>query len=882
MVPAFHRERSYGTDAVSRLVRPAPRSRAILPTTALVALSAALIAIVVIAVLCYRSLAARAEAAAAVSHTNDVQEHIHRFLSSVKDAETGQRGFLLTGAEHYLGPYQLALGAIPLELAELRRRITDAPMQLERLDVIEPLLSAKLAELADTIARKRAGDDAGALATMRSDRGSALMDRIRQIVDAMLVAEQTMLERRTQAWEDATRWSSYTMLGGLTVLIAMLVVIGALASRNFRAVEGEAWARRVHLALAGELQGDLRIESLGDKVLRALVDHLGAEVGALYVTEPDGALRRIAGYALPAASATLRPGDGLTGQAAREDRIVHLRDVPDGYLDVSSAMGRTSPRELVIAPASADGTVQGVVEIGVLRRLDPIELTALDRMSESIATAIRAARDRTRLEELLAQVQRQAEELQRQQEELRVTNEELEHQTRALQESQVQLEDQQTELEQVNAQLEEQAGSLEVQRDELTRAGAELRQANDYKSQFLANISHELRTPLNSSLILAKLLADNRDGNLSAEQVRYAETIYAAGNDLLMLINDILDLSKIEAGVLDVRPEPVPLPRLIDELARTFQPVADHKQLALELRIDPSAPEAIDTDPTRLLQILKNLLSNALKFTERGGASLEIAAAAGGVRFTVKDTGIGIPADQHEAIFEPFRQADGTSSRRFGGTGLGLSISRDLARLLGGDLRVASTPGQGSAFTLTLPAGSLTRSTGARPALARRSTVAPAVAEPAAIGPAPFPDDRDRVTRDARSLLVIEDDAAFARVLFDLAHELEFLAVVAATAQDGLALARRTPPSAIVLDIGLPDRSGLAVLDALKRDPQTRHIPVHVVSASDYTRAALEMGAAGYALKPVDRERLIDAIRQLEVRFTQKLRRAWDLVSGRY
>ncbi|HEX4422824.1 MAG TPA: response regulator, partial [Kofleriaceae bacterium] len=616
-------------------------------------------------------------------------------------------------------------------------------------------------------------------------------------------------------------------------------------------------------------------------------------------------LHRIASYAMARTGepgAVISPGEGLTGQAVKHDRTTHLRALPEGYLAVSSTIGRTTPREVVIVPAWLDGAVQAVTELGFLHALDPTELALLDRVSESIAQAIRAARDRNQLEQLLEEVQRQAEELQTQQEELRVSNEELEQQTRALQVSQAQLENQQSELEQINAQLEGSTQSLERQRDELARASAELMRSNEVKSQFLANMSHELRTPLNSSLILAKLLSDNREGNLNAEQIRFAQTIYSAGNDLLTLINDILDLSKIDAGMLDVRPEQLPISRIADELNRTFQPLAAQKGLDFQIRT-AAAPELIESDPTRVLQILKNLISNALKFTEQGGVALEISAASGDVVFEVRDTGIGIAPDQHELIFEPFRQADGASNRKFGGTGLGLSISRDLARLLGGRLRVDSASGRGSTFTLTLPgrlAAPVTRPLpAATPAPTRElpaqtavrgdrleshdrpdrpdrhdRTDRPLAIRPApVVAPAPFADDRDRTEPPGRILLVIEDDTAFARVLYDLAHELEFAGIVATTAADGLALARQHLPSAIVLDIGLPDRSGLAVLDSLKRDPTTRHIPVHVVSASDYTRAALELGAAGYALKPVERERLVEAIKHLESKFTQKLRR---------
>ena len=868
--------RSMQRHAVTSTAAPVPRSRAWLPTPSFVVLVVAFVAILVIAVLAYRSLEARAEASEAVAHTNEVQDQLHRFLSNVKGAETGQRGFLLTGDEHYLDPYHLAVSAIPANRETLRQLTADNPAQQQRLGVLEPLLAGKLAELAETIAAKRRGDHDGALAIVQSDRGKLEMDRIRETVEAMLAAEQNLLMQRTSEWEATVTWSSYVMLTSGVVLLLMIVLIGVLASRDFRAVESESWARRVQLSLTSQLQGDLRTESIGDTVLSVMTANLRARVGAIYVAEPGGTLKRLAGHGLAAAgepAALIQAGEGLTGQAVKQGSLLHLRELPERYLEVSSSVGKSSPRELVIAPARVDGVVQAVTELGFLHRLDAIELELIERSSESIALAIRTARDRNRLEQLLEEVQRQAEELQSQQEELRVSNEELEQQTQALQLSQTQLENQQAELEQINAQLEEQAHSLAHQRDELATASTELQRSNAIKSQFLANMSHELRTPLNSSLILSKLLADNREGNLSAEQIRFAQTIYAAGNDLLILINDILDLSKIEAGMLEVRPETIAVPRLIDELTRTFQPVAAQKGLELAIRGGATAPDHIEADPARLSQILKNLLSNALKFTERGKVSLEVTAADGKVLFAVRDTGIGIPADQQHLIFEAFRQADGASNRKFGGTGLGLSISRDLARLLGGELTVDSAPGRGSTFTLALPARAAAvtsaRRSQAQPPIVRRIPAGP----PPVVKPAPFTDDRSRIDAASRTLLIIEDDPAFARVLYDLAHELEFLGLVAVTADDGLALARQHPPSAVVLDIGLPDRSGLAVLDALKRDPATRHIPVHVVSASDYSRSALEMGAAGYALKPVDRDELVEAIKHLESKFTQELRR---------
>ncbi|HEY0195692.1 MAG TPA: CHASE3 domain-containing protein, partial [Kofleriaceae bacterium] len=815
-----------------------------------------------IAVLSYRSLTARTEASDAVAHTNEVQDHLHRLLSMAKDAETGQRGYLLTGDEHYLEPYQLALSELPGQLESVRRLVADNPAQAGRLDSLQAVLGGKLSELKETIDIRRAGDAAAALTIVRTDRGKSLMDRIRTTIEEMLSAEQNLLFRRNQEWEQSVTWSSYVMLGGVLVLIGMLILIGVLASRDYRAVSDEGWSRRVQLALSSQLQGDLRIESIGDKVLDVLSRNMGARVGAVYAAEPNGILQRIASHAMAMGGeprAALSPGEGLTGQAVKQDKPTHLRALPAGYMQISSTVGKGAPRELVIAPAQIDGTVQAVTELGFLHALDPVELTLIERASDSIAQAMRAARDRNRLEQLLEEVQRQAEELQTQQEELRVSNEELEQQTRSLQVSQAQLENQQSELEQINAQLEEQTQALERQRDELAQTSSELLKSNEVKSQFLANMSHELRTPLNSSLILAKLLSDNREGNLNAEQIKFAQTIYSAGNDLLTLINDILDLSKIDAGMLDVRPEAVPLRRIADELHRTFQPIATQKGLELQI-VTQRAPEMIETDPNRALQILKNLISNALKFTEHGGVTVTISGASGDVLFEVRDTGIGIAEDQHELIFEPFRQADGASNRKFGGTGLGLSISRDLGKLLGGGLTLSSAPGRGSTFTLTLPGrmpqsvgrpASLVVPAGSRATL-ERPAVSPRTPERAidrtperaiesisaergaerstergtspnrplaVVAPAPFADDRDSIVPTSRTLLVIEDDITFSRVLYDLAHELEFSGVVAATAADGLALARQHLPHAIVLDVGLPDRSGLAVLDSLKRDP---------------------------------------------------------------
>ena len=850
------------------------RSRAILPGKVLAALVVAVVAIFAIADISHQSLKSRATAVMSINHTNEVRQHLDLFLSILSDAETGQRGFLLTGLESFLEPYNRALTVLSSEIATLRRLVVH-PDQQRSLNTLEPITTQRLDHLAQTITLKRAGQADAAVEIIRSGRGKLLMDRLRAVIAEMNVVEEHLLEERTKDWEDSVTWSTYVTFGGSGVLLCVVILIAWFASRDFCTLEAEAWLRRVQIALNTRLQGDLRVESLGEKILGVLVENLDAQVGAVYVTEPDERLRRVAGHALDLSmeqGAMLRLGEGLTGQAAKENRAVHLRDLPEGYLCVTSAVGRTPSRELVIAPASTDGTVYAVVELGFLHPVSPTEFEVLGRVSETIAIAIRTAQDRSRLEALLEENQRQAEELQTQQEELRVSNEELEQGNHTLQISQAQLENQQAELEQINTLLEEQTQSLERQRDELAGASAELQRASVYKSEFLANMSHELRTPLNSSLILSKLLSDNREGNLNPEQIKFAQTIYSAGNDLLTLINDILDLSKIEAGKQDVRSESIMIARLVDDLSNTFQPVAAQNRLELAMRIEADAPATIETDPTLLLRILKNLLSNALKFTERGGVSLVIGATDGRIRFDVRDTGVGIAADQHEVIFDAFRQADGRSNRTFGGTGLGLSIARDLARMLGGDLHVESTPGHGSTFTLSLPVRYAAHDATPAPMAPIPRRAPCALAAPSG-HPTPVEDDRDRFASTSRSLLIIEDDPVFARILYDLGRELEFQGLLAATAEDGLAMAKHYRPSAILLDVGLPDRSGLSVLDALKRDSLTRHIPVYMISASDHAKTALEMGAIGYALKPIEREQLIQAIRCLEVKFTQRLRR---------
>ncbi|MBL8772127.1 MAG: response regulator [Phenylobacterium sp.] len=814
---------------------------------------------------------------------------VDNLRSLIQDAETGQRGYLLTGDPRYLEPYRLAVTNAAAAQDEVAALTRISPVQQLNAIQLRRSIDAKLAELKSTILLRETEGPEAALAVVRGDQGRAEMDAIRARLAAMRQEEQRVRELLIAEMHQAQQAAVLSIaLSGL-LGAALTVLVFTLIRRDARARARQAWLQSGQVELADAMMGDKSIEQLSDAVLAFLARYAGCQAGALFKGH-GGDFRLVATFGVPDGAPIperFASGEGLLGQVVVERRPIVVRDVPDGYLTIGSAFGRGAPRHLLIAPAMADGVVNAVVELGFL---EPIEDRVLDLLAQSAAAlgvALRSARYRTQLQEALEETQRQSEELQVQSEELRVSNEELEEQGRALKESQVRLEQQQVELEQTNSQLEEQAQTLAGQRDELERTAAaveqkarELEQASQYKSDFLANMSHELRTPLNSLLILSKLLGDNPDGNLSEDQVRYARTIQSSGNDLLTLINDILDLSKIEAGQLQIQAEDVPLRRLVTDLRGLFQPVADQRGLTFDIDLADDLPETVETDRQRLEQVLKNLLSNAFKFTEKGGVRLAFArAGADRLAVAVKDTGIGISAEQQQAIFDAFRQADGTISRKYGGTGLGLSISRELARLLGGAIDLKSAPGKGSTFMLSIPLAF----DPARVAAWEPPTSAPATQTAPATEPLPqrrrpaparrVKDDREAPMDGRRVLLVIEDDPSFADIVCDLSRELGFRCLVADTAEEALELAAEFKPHAIVLDVGLPDQSGLTVLDQLKRDDATRHIPIHVVSGADHSQTALSLGAVGYLIKPVQREQLAEVLQNLQSKLTRTMRR---------
>ena len=817
-----------------------------------------------------------------IDHTDEVIGRLSDLQRQIIDQETGVRGYLLTGERVFLEPYERAH---PLDAFDaLRVLVADNPAQQARLSETRERYLTWVAQSLDIVRPGAALDEHRSLENIRARKAS--MDAVRAAIGEMLRVEEGLRRERVAAAQSSNRttfWGGGVLFGAAVAALALVSrrQLGGVA-RTYKGLleseratsdklEGEAWVRARHMTLSERARGDQPMEELGAAVLEELARSVGAVVGAFYVRAPGGWDRR-AGYALdPASPAHFGEGEGLIGQAAREQTLMRVTDAPPDLLRVRSGTADRSPVELILAPACVEGDTEAVLELGLLKPAAPRAIDLVERVGETIGVAVRSATYRARLRELLEESQQQSEELQAQQEELRVANEELQQQGDALRGAHAQLEERKEELEVSNADLEAQRDALQRTQRELAENAANLSRASRYKSEFLANMSHELRTPLNSTLILAKLLGDNPAGNLNAEQVKFAETIYSAGNDLLALINDILDLSKIEAGKIDVHVERVTLARLLESITQTFEPLARDKGLAFEVQIEDPAAE-IETDQKRVQQILKNLLSNAFKFTEKGGVSLRIVTRAGGVEMSVRDTGIGIAPHQHGIVFEAFRQADGTTNRKFGGTGLGLSISRNLAGLLGGDLRLQSSVGTGSTFTLALPERYV--GAGAVEVPARAPVIAspppPAAArQPSAVASPAVHDDRERLERSQRALLIVEDDAAFAEILATLARQHDFQHLVAHTANEGVRLALEYLPNAILLDINLPDHSGLSVLDRLKRNASTRHIPIHVISAADNTQTALSMGAAGYLMKPVGRDELVSMLATLGQRFAR-------------
>ena len=666
------------------------------------------------------------------------------------------------------------------------------------------------------------------------------------------------------------------------------------------------WLKTNLAKFSSMMQGQKNLDTVSRLIMSQLTPLVSAHHGAFFMVDQDGAapvLKLVATYAYKERKSVanrFRVGEGLVGQCALEKKPILLTRVPADYIQISSGLGEAPPLNIIVLPVLFEGEVKAVIELASFNPFGAIHQIFLDQLTESIGVVLNMIGANMRTEELLQQSQGLTQELQTQSKELTIQQEELKRSNSALGKQALELEEKAKQLEEQNANIEVKNREVELARASLEEKAEQLSLISKYKSEFLANMSHELRTPLNSLLILAKLLADNKDANLSEKQVEYAKTIYASGGDLLTLINEILDLSKVEAGKMQIEPRDIALTDLRDYFERTFRPVAEQKGLRFEVEIAAGIPTSIRTDPQRLQQVLKNLLANAFKFTDQGKVRLvmdtsydrtdleseTLQRAAKVLRFSVIDTGIGIPRNKQKIIFEAFQQADGTTSRKYGGTGLGLSISREITRLLGGEIHVRSEPAEGSTFTLYLPDTYVAAEAEVESDTVVRTRARIAETEPAEEGveappprksespkPAnfltelasgvademvsrPIEDDREHLREGDRVLLIVEDDLKFARIMVGMAREKGFKAVVATRGDTGLALANELQPVAITLDIQLPVVDGWSVLDRLKRNPRTRHIPVHVISIVEKSRKGAAMGAFAYLEKPVSKEAL--------------------------
>ncbi len=649
-------------------------------------------------------------------------------------------------------------------------------------------------------------------------------------------------------------------------------MIGNLRGTTERNTEQD-WLKTNLAKFSRMMQGQRDLTTVAEMLLSELATLVNAHQGVMYLVagsgEGDERLKRLAGYADLQESGEPRDyrlGEGLVGQCAKERQRILLTEVPPDLIQVHSGLVVARPSSIIVLPVLFEGQVKAVIELASLGEFTAPHLAFLEQLTGSIGVVLNTIEATMRTEGLLLQSQQLATELQTQQKELQQTNEELATKARLLAEQNVEVERKNKEIEFARRAVEEKA--------------AELALTSRYKSEFLANMSHELRTPLNSILILGQQLAENADGNLTERQTEFARTIHGAGTDLLNLISDILDLSKIESGTVTVESEEIPFAHLRDTIERTFRHEAEARALTLDTDFSPNLGRAITTDPKRLLQVVKNLVSNALKFTERGSVRVRVGVVNAGwsaehpilskaptvIAFAVSDTGIGIPPEKQKIIFEAFQQADAGTARKYGGTGLGLAISRELAQLLGGEIRLQSTPGAGSTFTLYLPLDYLgpayPRGDAERPRASAPTTGQQIVLPAARIES--VPDDRADILAGDLVLLIVEDDPHYARVLLNLARDRGFKGIVARNGADALSLARRHSPTAISLDVFLPDMLGWTVLSELKRDPATRHIPVQIVTIEEERQYGLERGAFAYLNKPLTTDGLENALERLK------------------
>jgi len=921
--------------------------KATLKRNLLIGFGLSLLLLIISSVASYMSIVGLVDSSKWVDHTNKVIIQTENVISFLKDAETGQRGYLLTGKTPYLGPYVNAQGKALQALDSVRAMTMDNVDQTKTCDDLKGVITKRIGVLQRAIDLKQ---DKGIIDTALLDMGMNYMDSVRGIINILERRENGLLAQRTATLQ---KYSTYTPI--VIVVAALLSIIitvffyarvtsdfdqkerlrkeleikDADINRRINIIQGIAdkisagnYTTRAtdegsdglgNLAysvnkMAGSLEysfnllsdkewtqsgvagindimiGEKEIATLTQDVIDYLADYTGSSVGALYLKENAEQLKLYSGYAYPSSEKRkyITIGQGITGQAAAAGREIMVKDIPAESIYVSYAAGEIKPAELIAIPIFDGHIIKGVIELGKLKPFTTREVEYLKAVSHNIGIAVNSTQNRTKLQELLEETQAQSEELQAQHSELEGLNTEMEMQTQKLQASDEELRVQQEELLQTNQELEERTRLVEeknqliVQRNiEIQAKVEELALSTKYKSEFLAKMSHELRTPLNSILLLSRLLSENNEQNLTTDQVEYTRVIQSSGKGLLSLIDEILDLSKIESGKMDIEYTDVSVRGLCNDMSTLFGPIATEKKIELYIKVDDNVPQQIETDKLKLEQIIRNLLSNALKFTARGYVSLNVSNTTdkpGYLTVKVKDTGIGIQKNKQQLIFEAFQQADGSTRRRYGGTGLGLSISRQLAKLLKGDIELQSEEGQGSEFTLTIPM-SKQQAPVAEPAAGEKELPPGMLATPGKDINNPYitthipeniPDDRGDIKAGDKCILIVEDDTNFAKSLLEFARQHHYKAVVAVRGDEGIELAQKFKPVGILLDVQLPVKSGWDVMDELKGNPQTRHIPVHIMSSHEVRRESMLKGAVDFINKPMAFEQVEEVFQKIE------------------
>lgn len=863
-----------------------------------------------------------------VDQTSTILTELDNLETIMRDAETGQRGYLLTGDERFLARFNNVAENINTQLGHLSELTYANSYQQKNLAEIKDLLNRRVDYLQKLI------DDRKANRTINIEflqAGKDMMEEVRAMIETMQTHERAKLAEDTARMN---RFASYTPnLIIIAALLSFLITIffymkvtadyeeklnlqkelelkdkeirgrisiiqdiaGKISAGDYKIRVNDdekddlgslswalnsmaeslevSFAKLYHkewlqsgIAKLNEIMvGEKSLEVLTNDIVQFLAEYTNSQVAAFYLYEDDQRLHLAGSFALTNRSEreVMMLGEGLVGQSALNGKPIVINDISAEDVIISYASGNIKPSAIVVIPIYHEFKLMGVMEMGSLTGISESILEFMSEIVNNIGVALYTSLIRRKQQELLEETQAQAEELQTQHSELENLNAELETQTQKIQASEEELKVQQEELMQSNQELEERSRLLEEKNQVIVERNLDIRQkaeqlelSTKYKSEFLANMSHELRTPLNSILLLSRLMSEN--ASLDREHIEYAEVIQSAGQGLLSLIDEILDLSKIESGKMDLEFQSIAFQEVINDLRPLFEPIAKEKNLELKLTIDPSAPEHIVTDKLRLEQILKNLLSNALKFTAKGSITLNISKpeGVGRVKICVKDTGIGIPEDKQQQIFEAFQQADGSTRRKFGGTGLGLSISKELAKLLGGEIRLYSKPGEGSEFVLELPLSQSTEQSAEESETAQKTideSLQPNEPERfrATVIPADVDDDRHTIGPEDQVILIIEDDTVFASALLDYTRKQKYKGVVAVRGDQGLEMALLYKPIAILLDIQLPVKDGWEVMEELKSNPSTRHIPVHIMSSMEVKKESLMKGAVDFINKPI-------------------------------